>query len=77
LNQAAPAEAYGLVHDALAAQAIGLEQTPSLLILEMSDPTIRELRRLFGKTKTVEGMRLGLHMIGNRFVEDGIVFPVR
>jgi hypothetical protein len=42
----------------------------------MTDPFIRALRRLFGKTKSVEGMRLGGQMIGDRFVEDAYVYRI-
>ena len=71
------ADAYGLVHNALAAGGISLEQTPTLLILEMSDPFVRALRRIFGKTKSVEGMRLGGQLIGDRFVEDALAYRIR
>jgi hypothetical protein len=47
------------------------------MILEMKDPFIRALRRIFGKAKSVEGMRLGLQTIGDRFVEDGIVYRIK
>ncbi len=77
LDAAKPAEAYGLVHDALEAQGISLEQTPTLMILKMSDPFIRELRRTFAKKKSVEGMRLGSQSIGNWFVEDALVYRIR
>lgn len=77
LDLAGPSEAYGLVHDALAAEGIPLERTPVLLILRMSDPFIRSLRRLFAKAKTVEGMRLGGQLIGDRFVPDALVYRIR
>jgi hypothetical protein len=77
LDEAGPRDAYGLVHDALTAAGISYRQTPTLMILEMKDPFIRELRRTFGKAKFVEGMRLGLQMIGDRFVEDGIVYRIK
>ena len=54
-----------------------LEETPALLILKMTDPFIRALRRLFSKTKSVEGMRLDGQLIGDRFVEDALVYRVR
>jgi len=38
LDAAKPSAAYGLVHDALDASGISLEQTPTLSILKMSDP---------------------------------------
>jgi hypothetical protein len=77
LDAAKPAEAYGLVHDALTAAGISLEQTPTPMILKMSDPFIRELRRMFAKAKSVEGMRLGSQLIGGRFVEDALVYRIR
>jgi len=77
LDAAAPSEAYGLVHDALAGAGVSLEHTPVLLILKMSDPFVRALRRTFGKTKSVEGMRLGGQLIGDRFVSDALIYRIR
>jgi hypothetical protein len=77
LDVAAPSQAYRLVHDALTAAGISLERTPPLLILKMSDPMIRALRRMFSKAKSVEGMRLGGQMIGDRFVADAFVYRIR
>ncbi len=77
LDSAAPAEAYSLVHDALAAAGISADRTPTLLILRMSDPFIRAIRRIFAKTKSVEGVRLGGQLIGDRFVEDALVYRIR
>jgi hypothetical protein len=69
--------AYRLVRDALAASGITYERTPTLLILEMYDPFVRALRRTFAKSKIVEGMRLGGQLIGDRFVEDAVVYRIR
>ncbi len=77
LDAAELSEAYGQIHDALAAAGISVERTPTLLILRMSDPFVRELRRRFSKTKSVEGMRLGGQLIGDRFVEDALVYRIR
>jgi hypothetical protein len=60
-----PGKAYGLVHKALRAKGIPVEHEPALLILSMRDPTIRDLRRIFGKARSVEGMRLGLQTFGD------------
>jgi hypothetical protein len=46
------------------------------MILPMKDPSIKALRRLFGKTKSVQGMRLGGQLIGDRFVEDAYVYRI-
>lgn len=77
LDAVKPSDAYGLVHDALAAAGISLERTPPLLVLKMSDPFIRTLRRIFSKAKTLEGMRLGGQLIGDRFVEDALVYRIQ
>ena len=71
-----PRDAYRLIHESLAAAGFTPQKTPPILILPTSDPFIRKLRRLFGKTKSVEGMRLGGQMIGDRFVQDAYVYQV-
>ena len=77
LDEAEPSEAYGLVHDALTEAGVSLERTPALLILKMSDPFIRTLRRGFAKGRNVEGMRLGGQLIADRFVSDAVVYRIR
>lgn len=69
-------EAFGMVHDALDAAGFGIERTPPLLILPMTDPFVRALLRTFGKAKNVQGMRLGKQTIGDRWVEDAYVYRV-
>jgi len=70
-------EAYGLLFASLSAAGIRAEKTPVILIFPMNDPFIRELRKIFGKTRSVEGMRLGGQLIGSRFIEDGYVYRIR
>jgi len=65
-----------LVFDALNAAGFPIEKTPTIFILPMTDPSVRALRRIFGKAKTVEGMRLGGQQIGNRWVEDAYVYRI-
>ena len=77
LDDANPLKAYGLVDAALQAAGISYQQTPTLLILRMSDLFIRDLRRTYGKFRNVEGMRLDGQLFGDRFIEDGIVYRVR
>lgn len=69
-------EAYGLIHDLLDAAGFTARKTPRIMVLPMSDPFIKTLRRLFGKAKSVDGMRLGGQTIGDRFVEDAYVYRV-
>lgn len=52
------------------------EIKPVVMILPMTDPFIKGLRRIFGKTKNVEGMRRGGQMIGDRFIEDAFVYRI-
>jgi hypothetical protein len=69
-------DAYGLIHKALDAAGFAFEKTPPILILSMDDPFIKGLRRLFGKTRSVEGMILGGQSIGNRFLEEAYVYRI-
>ena len=39
-----------------------------------SSPLIKNLRKLFHKTASVEGMRLGGHKIGGQWIDDGYVY---
>ncbi|MFN7922703.1 MAG: hypothetical protein U0Q16_21540 [Bryobacteraceae bacterium] len=71
-----PRDAYRRFHEALTAAHFGPQQVPAVLILPTTDPFIRELRRTFGKTRSVEGMRLGGQMIGDRFVQDAYAYRV-
>ena len=71
-----PRDAYRLLHDSLSNDEGASKKTPAILILPTNDPFIRELRRTFGKTKSVEGMRLGGQMIGDRFVQDAYVYRI-
>ncbi len=76
LDAAEPSQAYGLIHRAFEAAGISPEQTPALMVLRMSDPFIRALRRIF-VTKSVEGMRLAGQFLGDRFVQDALVYRIR
>jgi hypothetical protein len=69
-------KAYGLLHDALDAAGLSLEKTPPVMIMALSDPFIRSLRRIFGKAKSVDGMRFGGQTIGDRFVDDAYVYRI-
>ena len=49
-----------------------------ITVVSPKDPVIRDLRRRYGKADWfVEGTRIGGHMIGDRFVEDGYVYRVK
>ena len=76
LDSPDPRDAYGAVGAALAASGLTPQRTPTILILPTKDPFVRSLRRIFGKTRSVEGMRLGGQMIGDRFLEDAYVYRI-
>jgi len=69
-------KAYPKVLGALQQSGIGSYDDPDLLVLRMTDPFIQELRKLFGKAKSVAGMRLGGQSFGDRFIEDGYVYRI-
>jgi hypothetical protein len=69
-------EAFDLLHDALDPAGFTPEKTPPIVILPMADPSVRELRRRYGKTKTVEGMRIGGQTFGDRFIEDAYAYRI-
>ena len=71
-----PRDAYRRLHDALSAAGVAARKTPPIIILPTNDPFVRNLRRIFGKAKSVEGMRLGGQIIGDRFVEDAYVYRI-
>ena len=50
---------------------------PPILILPTKDPFIWQLRKLFGKTQDVNGMRLGRQTIGNRSISDAYVYRIK
>ena len=68
--------AYRLLNDSLNAGGMTAQKKPVVMIFTMTDPFIKGLRRIFGKAKSVEGMRLGGQMIGDRFIEDAFVYRI-
>ena len=70
-------EGFRLINEALDAAGFTIEKVPPILILPMNDLSIRALRRMFGKSKSPEGMRLGGQQIGDRWVEDGYVYGIK
>jgi hypothetical protein len=69
-------EGYGIINKALDAAEIPFALQPVFMTLPMTDPTIRDLRRTYRKEKDIEGRRIGGHMIGDRFVEDGYAYRI-
>jgi hypothetical protein len=75
LDQENPLRAYEQVADVLHGKFSHTQ--PSIMLFRVNDPFIKRLRQLFGDTESVEGMRLGGQMIGNRFLTDAYVYRIR
>lgn len=76
LDQKHPLKAHRQVSEALV-DKFEYRMPPLILILPLDDPFINILRRLFGKAKDVNGMRLGGQTIGDRYISDAYVYRIR
>jgi len=66
-------------HEQVAAVLRGdvVSMLPVVMIFPTKDPFIRELRKIFGKARSVAGMRLGGQTIGNRFIDNAYVYRIQ
>jgi hypothetical protein len=69
-------KAYRLLHDSLRAAGFPIEKEPHMMILPMTSPFIKDLRRAYAKSTTVEGRRPGGQLFGDRWVEDGYIYRI-
>ena len=79
VNSTGPArwKAHGLVNDALRRQKTFQSRKANHFDFAHVGPHCsRSTVDLLGKSKTVEGMRIGGQQIGNRWVEDAYVYRV-
>lgn len=75
LDAKGPLEAYGALYEILDKSGFTVRETEPLMILNMKDKFIRELRRdLSGEN--LEGMRLGGQTFGDRHIEDAYVYRI-
>jgi hypothetical protein len=76
-EEAGPKDAYLRLRSALSTEGpISLGELPIRLEGHRS-PLIKALRKTFGKTASVEGMRLGGHMIGGTWIDDAYVYRIK
>jgi len=68
--------AYHAVFEALEKAGFTIRETESLVIFSMKDKFIRDLRQVFAKAASVEGMRLGGQTFGDRHIEDAYVYRI-
>jgi hypothetical protein len=43
----------------------------------MSDKTIREMRKMYSKSKKLEGRNIGYQSFGDRFIEEAIAYRIK
>jgi len=68
--------AYGLVLRTLKKAGFTVDDTDPIMIVSMKDKFIRELRQTFGKAKSIDGMRLGNQLFGDRYLQDSYVYRI-
>jgi len=72
-----PREAYLRLIEALSSEGqVVLVKLP-LRLEGNQNPLIKGLRKTFGKTASVEGMRLGGHRIGGEWIDDAYVYRIK
>lgn len=69
-------EAYLRVNRALDDAGVTVRESPPIFIMKTSEPFLKALRKVFGKAKSVSGMRLGGQMWGDRFVDDAYAYKI-
>jgi len=72
-----PREAYVQLFSALRSSEPDLASAVTITLVSPKDPFMRSLRRIFGTTKSVHGMRLGGNIIDGVFVEQGYVYRIK
>jgi len=77
VDQTGKRGAYLRLGDVLRAVEPELLVHPVIHLVSPKEKLIRSLRRLFGKTASVEGMRLGNNLIDGTFIEDAYVYRIR
>ena len=70
-------DAYGLMHKALDDAKFPQAKTPVVMIVPRTETFVKQLRKYFVKTSSVEGMRLGGQMFGDRFILDAYVYRIK
>ena len=69
-------KAYGRVFDAISASEPHWVTLP-LRLESLLCPFVRAVRKIFGKTASVEGMHLGGQTIGDTWVHEAYVYRIR
>lgn len=76
LDSLSLSDAYLRVNRVLNNAGLTTWETPTIFIMRSTEPFVRALRKVFGKTKSVAGMRLGGQIWGDRFLEDAFAYKI-
>jgi hypothetical protein len=69
-------DAYLKVNSILAKAGMTVWEIPTIFIMKTTDPFVRALRKVFGKTASVTGMRLGGQIWGDRYIDDAYAYKI-
>jgi hypothetical protein len=69
-------DAYLKVNRVLKSAGITAWQMPPIVLMKTTDSFIRALRKVFGRTTDVVGMRLGGQTWGDRYVDDAYAYKI-
>jgi hypothetical protein len=76
-EQEYPLNGYRQISEALRHANIPIHRRPDILLLPMNSKMIAALRKIFGATKDIYGMRLGSQSFGDKYIEDAFVYRIR
>jgi len=76
LDSLNPGDAYLRVIRALKRAGFTVRESPALVVMKTTDSFVRELRKVFGKSASVAGMRLGGQRWGDRFIDDAYTYKI-
>jgi hypothetical protein len=77
LRQSGSLYAYSQINSAIEQAGISPRRRPSILLRPMNRPFIEALRRTFGSSADVYGMRLGGQTFGDQYLEDAFVYRIQ
>lgn len=69
-------DAYLQINQITEQAGITVWESPAIHLMKTTDPFIRALRKVFGKTASVAGMHLGGQTWGDRFIDDAYAYKI-
>ncbi len=77
LDQSSSFSGYMDINAAMDKAGIPSHRQPTIYLRPMGNPLIDALRRAFGSTADIYGMRLGGQKFGDKYLEDAFVYRIR